>query len=169
MNNEVVIRLLDFARDDFGELTDLIQRAYAQYIPSGVVFKAASQDEVTTRRRCAEGVTFVAKLDDLLAGTITLCVAQPDESIAWYSRPGVAYFIQFAVRPEMQGRGIGSLLLRHVEAAARSMGRNELSLDTAETALTLRTWYRNQGFEEVSTTKHPESHHQSIIFSKRLD
>ncbi|MEO6714351.1 MAG: GNAT family N-acetyltransferase [Mycobacteriales bacterium] len=62
------------------------------------------------------------------------------------SKVGYAYFGLFAVRPTLQGCGVGSALLREAEARARSLGLQRVQM----TVLTLRTeliaFYERRGY-----------------------
>lgn len=40
------------------------------------------------------------------------------------------YFVNLAVHPDAQGRGLGSLLFRHAESVAQSLGFSVIKLDT---------------------------------------
>jgi len=81
---------------------------------------------------------------DRLIGCLVLC---PLES-------GDVRMKQVAVVPEMQGRGIGTALVNHAEAFARTVGYRRMVLHARETAVTFyeRLGYSIVGdrFEEVT-------------------
>ena len=85
-----------------------------------------------------------------------------------YARPGMAYFTQFAVEPGLQGTGLGSRLLRHVEEQARARGATEIALDTAEGAEHLVRYYAARGYAPAGHVKRGGKSYRSVILSKRL-
>ena len=57
---------------------------------------------------------------------------------------GVATLEQLVVDPERVGQGVGSLLVREVEALARKVGCHTIEVETAETQA--RPFYEQHGF-----------------------
>ena len=53
-----------------------------------------------------------------------------------------------AVRPDVQGRGIGDRLLRHAEALARSLGLSEVRLYTNAAFASNLAFYSRRGYQE---------------------
>ncbi len=62
-------------------------------------------------------------------------------------RPDSAYLGLFAVRPGMQGRGVGSSLLAAAESLARDWGLVRLELTVLNHRPELLAWYERLGFE----------------------
>lgn len=152
--------------DSVAAITGLLHAAYASLAASGFWYLASHQDEATTLRRLRSGIPFVAENSAGIIGTVTLYPPSVSSSCEWYR---TAYrFGQFAVRPELQGRGIGSRLYAHVEAFARSLGVDELALDTAEGAHHLRSWYERLGFRFIQFISWNETNYRSVILSKFL-
>jgi GNAT superfamily N-acetyltransferase len=162
----VVIRRLA-PGDSMAALTDLLHRAYAPLAAAGLRFLATHQDEKTTAERCAEGECWVAELDGRVAGTIVWRAGKPGKC-AWYGRPGVAVFGQFAVEPSLQKAGLGARLLDHVERRVRDAGFSELACDTAEGATDLIAYYTRRGFEPVDSVCWDVTNYRSVILSKPL-
>lgn len=127
--------------DSIRALTELLHEAYRALAERGMHFVASHQDEQTTSRRIEGRECWLALIGDQLVGTITLSAPGQGKGTAWYERPDVAKFNQFAVFPSWQGRGIGSALLAQVECRARQKGASELALDTAEPAQDLHRFY----------------------------
>ncbi len=163
----VEIRLLS-PDDSIGDLTMLIRRAYKQLADMGLQYVATWQDEEITRRRSEKGECYVALLDGELAGTITFYPAGSAESCAYYDRPGVAVFGQFAVDPGHQRQGIGALLLARVERRARDMKATEIALDTSDKATHLIDLYQRFGYAVVETANWDETNYKSVIMAKKL-
>jgi len=61
-----------------------------------------------------------------------------------------AYLALFAVRPSNQRRGIGSSLLRWLEASARAAGAERIRLETRRDNAPARTFYNELGYHEVA-------------------
>ena len=148
----------------------LIRRAYKFLADMGFNYTGSYQDEATTRRRISTGECYVLVEGGALVGTIMLyppqCRRWPAEK--WYARPGVASCGQFAIAPELQGRGRGSRLMDFVERRAAEIGSAELALDTSEGADHLIRFYRNRGYRFIEFIQHEGKTYRSVIFSKTL-
>lgn len=167
MSGELVIR--PYRTDDpVAEITTLLHAAYAPLAAQGMRYVASHQDEATTLRRLTAGFGFVAELQGVIIGTLTLYGPQKDSSCAWYNREGVYKFGQFAVRPDLQGRGIGHVMLNRIETEARELGARELALDTSERAEHLLRWYERLGFRFVQHVSWDDTNYRSIVLSKSL-
>jgi predicted N-acetyltransferase YhbS len=161
------LRIRDFADgDSVAAITALLHAAYGSLAESGFRYLASHQDEATTLRRLRSGVPFVAESGREIIGTVTLYPPSVSSSCEWYRT--VYHFGQFAVRPELQGRGIGFRLYEHVEAFVRSLSVDELALDTAEGAHHLRQWYDRLGFRFIQFISWNETNYRSVILSKSL-
>jgi ribosomal protein S18 acetylase RimI-like enzyme len=60
-----------------------------------------------------------------------------------------SYLSSFAVRPAWQGQGLGSALLRHLEAASRDAGKSRIALHVTDTNEKARRLYERHGFQAV--------------------
>ena len=131
-------------------------------------FLASPPDDATTLERLADGVGLLGFRDDQLVATIMFHPPESTHGSPWYDRPDVAAFGQFAVRPDLQGRGIGRRLVAHVEDLARQAGAMELACDTSERASDLIERYRRWGFRIVGKAKWDVTNYESIVLSKAL-
>lgn len=154
--------------DSVEDLTRLLHEAYRSLGEMGLNYTAADQDEETTLRRINRGECVVAELDGAIVGTVTWYRPQTLGGCAWYRRPDVAVFGQFAVQPQSQRSGIGSLLISEVEQRARQAGAGELALDTAEPAKHLIEYYARRGYRQVETAQWNGKTYRSVIMSKTL-
>jgi GNAT superfamily N-acetyltransferase len=154
--------------DSLAELTGLLHRAYGRLAESGLRFVASHQSEEVTAKRAARGECSVAVLGGEIVGTITLNPPGRVQGPAYYQRPGVWVFGQFAVEPALQGRGIGSRLLASIEARARDMGALEIACDTAEGARQLIELYGRRGYRPVGAFDWPVTNYVSVVLAKRL-
>ena len=111
--------------DSLAHLTGMLHRAYKQHADRGIKALAAFQPEELTRRRIAGGECTVALYMGKIVGTILFRGPGQLGGTPWFERPDVATFSQFAVEPEYQGRGIGSVLMSLVENRARETGAVE--------------------------------------------
>ncbi|MCK6459389.1 MAG: GNAT family N-acetyltransferase [Planctomycetes bacterium] len=154
--------------DSLEELTLLLHRAYSVLGGMGFNYTAVDQPVERTRERALDGECYVAIEDGRLAGTVTLglvdAMADPPE----YGRPGMAYVTQFAVEPALQGKGLGSRLLRHVEERARELGAREIALDTAEGATHLIRYYEARGYSGIGRVRFGGKTYRSIVLGKPL-
>ncbi len=168
MSGDFCIR--EFASgDSVSAITALLRAAYASLAASGFRYLASHQDETITLRRLQCGIPFIAESRGDIIGTVTVYRPSSTSLCEWYRQPTVYHFGQFAVRPDLQQRGIGSRIYEHVEAFARSLDVAELALDTAEGALHLRRWYEHLGFRFVQFISWDETNYRSVILSKALN
>lgn len=177
--------------DSVVELTGLLHRAYAKQTAMGLHALASHQAPEVTRKRISKGECFVAVMpaeaaraaglvvpadaapdSDRVVGTIMFQEPSwggaPESGPRWFHRPDVANFSMFAVEPRLQGRGVGVLLLDHVEKRARELGMRELALSTAEPDTKLVQFYRNRGFRDVERHDWGVTNYLSLIMSKSL-
>jgi GNAT superfamily N-acetyltransferase len=138
-----VRRLTD--SDSLAALTELIRLAYAPLGRRNLRYLATEQTEEVTRRRIGDGECWIAEVDGRIVGTILLHLPK-DSGKGWYGRHHAAKFCQFAIDPQTQGLGLGSLLLdTTIERRAREAGALEMSCDTAVQARHLIRMHLKRG------------------------
>ena len=154
------------------QITALLNAAYAELAAMGFRYVATYQDDEITRKRLERGESFLAldaEAENRIVGTINLCrPGLAGGTTPWYSRPEVALFGQYGVLPDYQGRGIGSLLLDHVEKRSVELGATELACDTAEDATHLIEMYGRRGYRFVEYTDWEVTNYRSVVLSKTL-
>lgn len=188
----VTIRLLE-PTDPISDVTHLLHRAYAPQVAMGLKPLAGRQDDSITRERCENSECFLAILGGAppgrpakrgtpaakaapngkaapgaIVGVILLDEQEKASFPAFFLRPDVCHFAQFAVDPDKQGLGIGRLLLERVEGRAREKGAAELALSMAEPDTKLADFYLKRGFRFVEHWQWPYTNYRSCILSKRL-
>jgi ribosomal protein S18 acetylase RimI-like enzyme len=85
--------------------------------------------------------------------------------VAWAERDHF-YVDNIAVQPACKGRGIGSMLLRHAEDAARAQKFDEVRLYTNEAMVANLDYYPRRGYTE--THRSSNSGYRRVYYSKRL-
>ena len=154
--------------DDIDALTDLLHRAYAVLGAMGFNYTAVDQTPEVTRARLAKGLGLVALEQERIVGTVTFHYPGWSAGTRCLERKDVAHFGQFAVEPDLQKRGLGSMLMDHVEVAARVTGATEIALDTAEGAAHLIRWYGQRGYRTIEVAQWRGKTYRSVIMSKAL-
>lgn len=154
--------------DSLAHLTGMLHRAYKQHADRGIKALAAFQPEEVTRKRIAGGECTVALYMGKIVGTILFRGPGQLSGTPWFERPDVATFSQFAVEPEYQGRGIGSVLMGLVETRARESSAVELALSTPEPATWLVEMYARHGYRIVERVNWKETNYTSAIMSKTV-
>lgn len=66
---------------------------------------------------------------------------------------GEAHILNLCVRPEIQGQGLGTKLLKHLISLARRQGADTLLLEVRPSNLAALKLYQNLGFNEVGSRK----------------
>jgi len=173
--------------DSYEEITSLLHRAYARQVAMGLQPLAGRQDVETTKKRCSSGRCFVAVMDGVgmdgaergriakgtsarerIVGIILFHEVEDARGPEWFARPDVDSFSQFAVDPDVQGKGIGQILLEMVERRAREAGAKELGLSMAEPDEQLMSFYLRRGYRFVQHWQWPYTNYRSAILSKTL-
>ncbi|MEX2218126.1 MAG: GNAT family N-acetyltransferase [Phycisphaerales bacterium] len=103
-----------------------------------------------------------------IVGTILFHEVEDAKGPPWFQRPDVDSFSQFAVDPDIQGRGIGQLLLETAERRAAACGARELGLSMAEPDTKLMEWYLRRGYRFIEHWQWPYTNYRSAILSKTL-
>lgn len=154
--------------DCLEEITELLHRGYARLGAMGLNYTAVDQSAEVTAKRIEGGECFVAFWGNRLVGTV---LAKPTDTASechYFNRPGVASLRQFAVEPEMQGKGVGRALVAKCESWALLSRHTELALDTAESATHLVSLYSKLGYKPVDSVQWPGKVYKSVVMSKTI-
>lgn len=161
------IRLLE-PSDSVSELTLLLNRAYKRLADMGLKYVATWQDDEITRKRLKGVECYVGLINGKIIAMVSLRPPSLGKGCEWYKRTDVATFNQFGVEPELQGNGIGSVMLEFIENRARELGAVELAFDTAEHAKHLIEWYGKMGYRFVQNVDWEMTNYISVVMSKAL-
>jgi GNAT superfamily N-acetyltransferase len=170
---DILIRLIS-PRDPIPEITGLLHRAYAKQVAMGLQPLAGRQDDATTQRRVKSGECYLAvqrtpkPANNKIVGTILFHEVEDAKGPPWFQNPFVDSFSQFAVDPDLQGYGIGQLLLDKAESRAFECGSTELGLSMAEPDTALMNFYLKRGYRLIETWQWPYTNYRSAILSKAL-
>ncbi len=171
---KVRVRLLS-PEDPIPEITRLLHRAYAGQVAMGLAPLAGRQDDATTKKRCTSGECYLAVLDDpshprgeRIVGIILFHEVEDDKGPPWFQNKFVDSFSQFAVDPDVQGKGIGRLLLEKCERRAKEAGATELACSMAEPDRDLLQFYLKRGYRFIEHWQWPYTNYRSAILSKTL-
>lgn len=156
--------------DSIPEITALLHRAYKPLADAGLKYVASYQDDARTLRRITSGKCFIAAQNEKIIGTISYYTSRYNRPDApdLYNKEGVAHFGQFAVEPNAQKQGIGSLLMDHVEQLALYQGNHTVSFDTAEVALGLISYYTKRGYKFEAYHQWDMTNYRSVVMKKAL-
>jgi GNAT superfamily N-acetyltransferase len=139
---------------DASAVTDLVHDAYRHYVVR--IGRPPAPMSVDYARAIADGIVWVVvDVDDEIGGVIVLDDATDHVLID-----------NVAVRPTLQGRGIGSLLMEFAEQHARVRGVGELRLYTNERMTENLAYYPRRGYTEVD--RRTEAGFRRVFFKKTL-
>ena len=157
------------AGDDIEQLTTLIHAAYAPQAAKGLRYWGTHQSVDDTRKRLASGQGFVAECEGRLVGTITTRPPQPESPAALYRDPHTWTICQFAVAPEMKGKGVGRALHDAALEHAANAGARTMALDTAAPAQGLIAMYGSWGYALAGEVDwRPHTNYLSVIMCKLI-
>lgn len=154
--------------DSIPVITELLHTAYRPLAEQGLRFLASHQSDEVTLERLTSGYPLVAELDGTIVATITRYGPDPDSLCPWFRRADIQWLGQLAVRPDLQGRGLGRRMFDAAENQARDSGCKRLVLDTSEGATQLREWYERRGFRVVDLVQWDVTNYRSVVMVKEL-
>jgi GNAT superfamily N-acetyltransferase len=146
----------------------MLHCAFSRLDEMGIACSCATQTTEVTRRRAASGDCFVAVSGERIVGTITLNAPEASSDSRHYRDAGVASVRQLGVDPRVQGKGVGTALLRLGERWASRRGYARLALDTPEAAGHLIGYYCRQGFCLIDRQQFSSRPYRSVVFAKPL-
>jgi ribosomal protein S18 acetylase RimI-like enzyme len=152
--------------DDLESITRLIRAAYAKHAGNNLRYWATHQSVADTARRFGQGCGLVAEMGGTIVGTVTVRPPNPESSVTVFRDPATWTVSQFAVSPDLQGRGIGRRLLRAAAEHAQARGGRVLTLDTAAPALELIEMYQRWGYRVVGECDwRPKTNYLSVVMT----
>ena len=147
MTAPLTIRVAEDA--DVDSLLALVHSAYRG--PSGREGWTSEADLIDgpriTRRLLAEDVANPS-ITVFIAGDLLGCAA-----VAHEPRASTASFGMFAVRPGLQGGGVGSALLQAAEDHAREHGATTMEMCVIDRREELIAWYERRGYARTGETR----------------
>jgi ribosomal protein S18 acetylase RimI-like enzyme len=171
---DIRVRLMSH-RDSISEITALLHRAYAGQMAMGLQPLAGRQDDAVTKKRCGSGECYLAvtksagsRSKEKIVGIILFHEMEDETSPPWFRNKFVDSFSQFAVDPDMQGHGIGQMLLDTVERRAAECGATEIACSMADPDEGLKKFYLKRGYRIVEYWQWAYTNYRSAILSKSL-
>jgi ribosomal-protein-alanine N-acetyltransferase len=138
MSTRPEYKIRDFQPEDFETLWRMDQECF----PPGISY---SRRELTAymRRRAAFTLVALENAPNTAVNTIVGFI------VAYGGNPG--HVITIDVAPSARRSGIGSLLLRAVEARLSSAGSHAVGLETAVDNISALTFYKRHGYHVIRT------------------
>lgn len=167
-NTQYTIRLFDESQDSAEELTDLLHRAYKRLADMGLNFIATFQSVEYTRNYFKKGECYILLSGNKMLGTVFYYTSTWDDAPEIYKMSDSVLIGKFAVEPELQNQGLGSVLMDFVESLAQKNNKKRVVLDTSEKALHLIEYYKKRGYEYKHHWQWPDVNYKSVILSKEL-
>jgi N-acetylglutamate synthase-like GNAT family acetyltransferase len=140
------VRLRDAAPDDVEAVVALVESAYrGESSRAGWTSEADLLDgqrtDVDEVRSLLEHVLIAENHE----GVIGCCTLVPKDSHA--------HFGMFAVRPGLQGGGVGSALLTEAETRARQLGLHRVEMTVLSLRTELIAFYERRGYRHIGETR----------------
>lgn len=150
------------AASDAPTIQAVLNAAYGPLGARGLNFTAATQDEELTRHQIQTREVYAIDLGSQIVGTVTLRDRIDVDGLRHI------YINGLAVRPDLQGRGLGRALLRFAEAIAVWRGITVVRLDTAKPATDLVALYTRHGYRAMADRHWAGKKYDSVIMQKLL-
>ncbi len=183
------VRVADIRRDDIAvrrfmtgdpipEITALLHRAYARQRALGLDPLAGRQDDRTTLDRVLASEAYLAVANvshhesarnEIVVGIILFNEHEKVTFPAAFLEPKTAHFAMFAVDPQLQGIGVGVMLMERCEARAREIGANRLALSMAEPDTSLRRYYERRNYAFIEYWQWPYTNYRSVILARPIE
>lgn len=169
-NTEYSIRLFDLNYDSVEELTDLLHRAYKPLADIGLNFIATHQTVEYTRKYFRKGECYLLmNPENKMCGTIFYYNETFKDAPDIFKDKDTVLFGKFAVEPEIQKNGIGSMLMDFAEQLAKQRGKKRMVLDTSENAEHLIRYYNKRGYKYLHHWQWPDVNYKSVVMVKELN
>ncbi|MEO1535847.1 MAG: GNAT family N-acetyltransferase [Planctomycetota bacterium] len=158
--------------DAIPEITSLLHRAYARQRALGLDPLAGRQDDSTTLDRVLASEAYLALANhagvELIVGIILFNEHEKVSFPPSFLEPGTAHFAMFAVDPQLQGIGVGVMLLERCERRALETGADRLALSMAEPDTSLRRYYERRSYDFIEHWKWPYTNYRSVILARQI-
>lgn len=141
MRTEVTIRLA--TKEDIPTILHIVKEAFIEYcqIVGITSIEALCETEADVQSDLLDKNVYVACRNGEILGTAR--IAKKEKK---------AILSRFAILPQVQGAGIGSALLIHIEKELRSSNIERIELYSALANVRLKDYYLGKGFEIQSTS-----------------
>ena len=145
--------------EDSSSIASLLNESFKEYrrLYTRAAFAATTPSSEVILVRLKEGPIWVAVSDGTIMGTVSMV-----------NRPKGMYIRSMAIRPRVQGRGIGWALLECVEDFARSNGCRRLFLSTTPFLKPAIRLYRCFGFQPTAEGPHDLHGTRLLAMEKEL-
>lgn len=163
--------------DPIDEVTGLLHRAYARQRALGLEPLAGRQDSTTTLDRVLASEAYLAVAGvssehaaarELIVGVILFNEHEKVTFPTSFLEPETAHFAMFAVDPQLQGIGVGVMLLEMCEQRATEIGAKRLALSMAEPDASLRRYYERRDYAFVEYWQWPYTNYRSVILARPI-
>jgi GNAT superfamily N-acetyltransferase len=140
-----MIEIRRAAEAEYERVGDLCVAAYAPFLAAAGHYRATLRD-VATRAAGAE-LLVAADPGGPVLGTVTFV---PDDGpLGEIATPEETEFRMLAVDPTAQGKGIATLLMRHIVEASRALGRERVVCSSQPAMRAAHRVYERLGFTRV--------------------
>ncbi|MFZ4719491.1 MAG: GNAT family N-acetyltransferase [Ilumatobacteraceae bacterium] len=130
--------------DDLGAAGGVVQRAYFA-IPGYPRDPVYDEEIGDVAGRMDAATVLLALRDGVVVGCATY-IAEHDHPHAEHDDPEAATFRAFAVAPEAQGAGVGSMMLEWLSAQAVADGKPRIRIHTLECMTAAKRTYERAGY-----------------------
>jgi ribosomal protein S18 acetylase RimI-like enzyme len=138
------LELRNATEADAPVLVGLIHAAFEEY--RGQLVPASSAHDETTagiRRKLDASHAILATLDN-----------EPVGCVFYEENDEYVYLSRLSVLPHARGRGLGRMMMEHVEARALESNRARIRLGVRVALKPLRAWYERLGYSQVEARTH---------------
>lgn len=150
--NDIIVR--EAKGNEAPEIHDVLTEAFTQYqedyTKEAYIITVVSTEETKRRLDDTDKIVLVALRQDKIIGTATVDISAN------------TYYLQsMAVRPGVQQKGIGMMMLKKIEEYARGKGVAKMTLECYEPLTKAIGLYKKFGFKRTGKSR---SYHGIVIF-----
>lgn len=155
--------------DDAISLDDIqkvISKAHNDNIKKGLIYATATQTTEKLKEKIGDGVCFIAKENEKLIGTATVCTRDINY---WYYHGIVALIKLVAVDPDSKHSKVGTRLIEVCIRQAKENSINVVVTDSAEENIIFRKLANRCGFKAIDYCKYKANNFISTVYALFID
>ena len=153
----------------YEEITQLLNRAFAELKEQKLDYAAASQTPEVTKARIDGGSCVLARVSGQLVGTMSYHICHNEGTGKWYEDDTYISFSQMAIDPDYRNNGVMMEMMKYLMIhVLRDKEIKSTISDTSMKADHLVKTYVKTGMQIVDVISWPGTNYYSYVFRRAL-